>query len=139
MVYDELLVWDSESNVCRTGKKTMTLDDVRDYLRAQYGVEPVRVFKEDPGIEVFARPDNGKWFAATKNIRCRSVGVAGDGRVDILNVRLDPKKVASLRTREAFRPAWHMNQNKWVTLLLDGAVSDEEVVALLESAYRYMG
>ena len=117
----------------------MTLDDVRDFLRAQYGAEPVRAFKEDPGIEVYALPDNGKWFAATKNIRCSSVDVAGNGRVDILNVRLDPRKVASLRTREGFRPAWHMNRNKWVTVLLDGTVSDDEVHALIESAYRYMG
>ena len=62
----------------------MTLNDLHDYLRKQYGAEGTKEYREDPGILVFARPDNGKWFAATKNIRCSSVDVAGDGRIDIL-------------------------------------------------------
>lgn len=114
----------------------MTLDDVHAYIRGQYGIEPVKAFKEDPGIMVFARADNGKWFAATKNIRCSSVDVAGSGRIDILNVRLDPRAVASLRSREGFRPAWHMNRNKWVTVLLDGTVSDDEIRQLIDRAYE---
>ena len=117
----------------------MTLGDVHDYLRTRYGLEPERAFKEDPGIGVFARSDSKKWFAATKNIRCRSVDVEGDGCVDILNVKLDPRVVASLRTREGFRPAWHMNRNKWVTVLLDGTVSDDEVQSLIDKAYGYAG
>lgn len=116
----------------------MRLEDVHSYLLDRYGVEPVRAFKEDPGIFVFSRPDNAKWFCATKNIRCRSVDVPGDGRIDILNVRLDPREVASLRTREGFRPAWHMNQNRWVTVLLDGTVDDDEVRALIDRAFAHM-
>lgn len=117
----------------------MTLDDVHDYLLTRYGLTPTRAFKEDPGIGVFVRPDSKKWFAATKNIRCRSVDVEGDGRVDILNVKLDPRVIASLRTRDGFRPAWHMNRNKWVTVLLDGTVHDDEVRSLIDRAYTYAG
>ena len=83
----------------------MTLNDLHDYLRKQYGAEGTKEYREDPGILVFARPDNGKWFAATKNIRCSSVDVAGDGRIDILNVRLDPRVVASLGTRGSYHAA----------------------------------
>jgi predicted DNA-binding protein (MmcQ/YjbR family) len=117
----------------------MTLDDVRAYILERYQAEPIAAFTEDPGIGVFARPDNGKWFAVTKNIRCSSVDVAGDGRIDILNVRLAPRVVSSLRTREGFRSAWHMNRNKWVTVLLDGSVADDEVRNLIDEAYRLMG
>ena len=116
----------------------MTLNDLHDYLRKQYGAEGTKEYREDPGILVFARPDNGKWFAATKNIRCSSVDVAGDGRIDILNVRLDPGVVASLRKREGFRPAWHMNRNKWITVLLDGSVTDDEIRDLVDKAFAYM-
>ncbi len=116
----------------------MKLDDVHAYIRSQYGIDPIKAFKEDPGIMVFVRPDSNKWFAATKNIRCSSVDVAGNGRIDILNVQLNPRTVSSLRTREGFRPAWHMNRNKWVTVLLDGTVSDDEVRKLIDQAYQYM-
>lgn len=113
----------------------MTLSDVHDYIRSSYCVEATKAFKEDPGVMVFVRPDSGKWFAATKNIRCSSVDVAGDGRVDILNLRLDPKLVATLRVREGFRPAWHMNRNKWVTVLLDGSVDGKELRELIDKSY----
>ena len=116
----------------------MTLADVHDYIGIRYGVSPVKAFDEDPSIGVFARHDNGKWFVATKNIRCSSVGVEGDGRVDIINLRLNPRDVAALRTREGFRSAWHMNPNKWVTLLLDGTVADDEVRALIDASYEVM-
>lgn len=116
----------------------MTLNDVHKYLRLKYQANAEKAFKEDPGILVFARPDNGKWFAATKNIRCSSVDVAGDGRIDILNLRLDPRVVTSLRGHEGFRPAWHMNRNKWVTILLDGTVGDDEIRDLIDKAYKNM-
>lgn len=116
----------------------MTRDDVHTYIRKQYGIDPIKAFKEDPGILVFVRPDSGKWFAATKNIRCSSVDVAGDGRVDILNVRINPRDVSALRQKEGYRPAWHMNRNKWVTVLLDGSVDDDTVRDLIDQAYRYM-
>ena len=103
----------------------MTLADVHDYIGSRYGVSPVKAFDEDPGIGVFARPDNGKWFVAT-------------GRVDIVNLRLNPRDVAALRTREGFRSAWHMNPNKWVTLLFDGSVADDEVRALIDKSYAFM-
>ena len=117
----------------------MTLDDVHEYIQKQYEAEPIAAFKEDPSIMVFARPDNDKWFAATKNIRFSSVGIEGDGRIDILNVRLNPRLVASLREREGFRPAWHMNQNKWVTILLDGTVADDEIYELIDKGFKCMG
>ncbi|MBQ9621689.1 MAG: MmcQ/YjbR family DNA-binding protein [Atopobiaceae bacterium] len=117
----------------------MTLDDVHEYLLTRYGLTPTRAFKEDPSIGVFVRPDSKKWFAATKNIRCRSVDVEGDGRVDILNVKLDPRVIASLRIRQGFLPAWHMNRNKWVTVLLDGTVHDDEARSLIDRAYTYAG
>jgi predicted DNA-binding protein (MmcQ/YjbR family) len=31
-----------------------------------------------------------------------------------------------------------MNQNKWVTVLLDGTVRDDEVRKLIDQAYQYM-
>ena len=114
----------------------MKLADVHAYLLATYAVEPASSFEGDKSVGVFSHPGNAKWFAATKNIRCRSVDVPGDGRIDILNVRLDPREVAKLRTCEGFRPAWRMNQNRWVTVLL-GEVADDEVRDLLDKAYAY--
>ena len=67
------------------------------------------------------------------------MGIDRAGRIDILNVRLDPRLVAKLREREGFMPAWYMNQNSWVTILLDGSVPDEEIRSYLDMAYDLAG
>lgn len=113
----------------------MTLDELSSYITAHYEADPDRPYKEDPTITVFVRRDNKKWFAAVKSIGCRFVDVEREGRIDILNVKLAPRVVAKLRKREGFRPAWHMNQNAWVTILLDGSVADDEVLSLVEQAF----
>ena len=117
----------------------MTLDALEAYLASQYGATSDHSFKEDSSVTVFMRPDNSKWFAASKNVGRRSVDAGNEGRIDILNIKLNPREVATLRTREGFRPAWRMNQNSWVTVLLDGTVPDDEVYGLLEKAYNLAG
>lgn len=117
----------------------MTLDVLEAYLASQYGATSDHSFKEDSSVTVFMRSDNSKWFAASKNVGRRSVDAGNEGRIDILNIKLNPREVATLRTREGFRPAWRMNQNSWVTVLLDGTVSDDEVYGLLEKAFDLAG
>lgn len=117
----------------------MTLDEVEKHILSTYAADTCFPFEKDRSVTVFERADNKKWFAAVKNIGCRFVDVDREGRIDILNVRLDPRAVASLRSREGFRPAWRMNQNNWVTILLDGTVADEEIIALIGNAFNEAG
>ena len=46
---------------------------------------------------------------------------------------------STLYKREGFLPAWNMNQNNWVTILLDGTVPDEEILAYLDSSFADAG
>ena len=117
----------------------MTLEDLREYISSQYGAEPAHLFRQDPTIAIFKRPDNKKWFAATKGIEYRTLGIEKDGRVGIVNVKLDPLIVDSLKMRGGFRPAYHMNRENWITILLDGAVEDEEVYTFLDMSFGNVG
>ena len=117
----------------------MTLVELEKHILGAYAAETDHPIEGDRSVTVFLRSDNKKWFAATKNIGCRFVNVDREGRIDLLNVQLDPRVVASLRTREGFLPAWHMNQNRWVTILLDGSVPDDEIRSLLDKAFTLAG
>ena len=114
----------------------MTREELEGYITSHFDAEPGHPIGEDPTITVFSRRDNKKWFAATKNIGCKFMGLDRSGRIDILNVKLEPRTVAELRTREGFRPAWRMNQNNWVTILLDGSVPGEEICRCLDMAFE---
>lgn len=117
----------------------MTLAELEDYILSSFEATSDHSFEEDRTVTIYRRLDNNQRFAATKNVGCRSVNVERAGRIDILNVSVNPRLVAALREREGFRPAWRMNRNKWVTVLLDGTVSDDEIRTYLDMSYKNVG
>ena len=62
-------------------------------------------------------------------------GIKSDNAVDILNLKSDPILIGSLRLKEGFFPAYHMNKEKWITIFLDGTVSKNEICDLLDLSY----
>ena len=114
----------------------MTLAEIEDYILSNFEATTDHSFEGDRTVTIFRRLDNNQRFAATKNVGCRSVNVERAGRIDILNVSVSPNLVATLREREGFRPAWRMNRNKWVTILLDGTVPDDEIRNYLDMSFK---
>ena len=114
----------------------MTVQELTEYIINEYGVEPDHPFPRDTVSSVFRHVDNKKWFALTMSIPYRTLGIARDGNVDILNVKCDPVLNGSLRGRPGFRPAYHMNKDQWITILLDGSAEREEIAALVAMSYR---
>lgn len=62
-------------------------------------------------------------------------GIKSDNAVDILNLKSDPILIGSLRLKEGFFPAYHMNKEKWITIFLDGTVPKNEICDLLDLSY----
>ena len=65
----------------------------------------------------------------------RTLGINQDGEVDVLNIKCNPIMMGSLRDKPGFRPAYHMNKDKWITILLDGSAEQEDITALLAMSY----
>jgi len=63
------------------------------------------------------------------------VGLPGSGQMDTFTLKCDPVLIGALRTRKGFLPAYHMNKEHWLTLCLDGSVSEEEGLSLLEMSF----
>ena len=76
--------------------------------------------------------NNKKWFALVVEINARKLGLAEDKTVDVLNIKCDPMMIGSLRMKEGFFPAYHMNKENWISILLDGTVSGDEIKPWLE-------
>ena len=49
--------------------------------------------------------------------------------------KCDPVLSGSLRQGGGFLPAYHMNKANWITVLLDGTVSMEDLGPLLDMSY----
>ena len=113
----------------------MTRQELIEFIFDEYSVEPNYPFPTDDVTCVFRHIDNRKWFGISMVIPYRTIGINRDGNVDILNVKCDPIMMGSLRGKPGFRPAYHMNTDKWITILLDGSAEKEDITALLALSY----
>ena len=103
-----------------------------------YGVEPDYPWISTPDAAVFRHGGSRKWFALLMRVHPRSLRLPGDAPVDILNVKCDPLLIGSLRQRPGFLPAYHMNKEQWLSIVLDQA-ADEEVMELVCASYALTG
>ena len=114
----------------------MTREELTEWIFDEYSVEPDYPFPKDDVTCVFRHTDNRKWFGIVMVVPYRTIGINRDGNVDILNVKCDPIVMGSLRGKPGFRPAYHMNKDKWITILLDGSAQKEEITALLDMSWQ---
>lgn len=116
--------------------KILTRSDVLGYAEEQFGEVPVYLWAKTPEAAVLRHAGNQKWYALMMSVERARLGLEGAGAVDILNLKIDPLLIGVLRRREGFLPAYHMNKEHWITLLLDDAVERDEGLQLLEMSYR---
>ncbi len=97
-----------------------------------WGDEPDFPFDRDDVSTVLRHDRSRKWYALLMRLPYRRLGLERDGETDILNLKADPLLVDALIKRPGFCRAYHMNKTRWVTALLDGCLSMDEIVPLLE-------
>lgn len=113
----------------------LTRDCILRCAMEQFGTEPEYLWPETPDCAVLRHADSRKWYALLMEVPCARLGLPGDGQMDTLTLKCDPVLIGALRTRKGFLPAYHMNKEHWLTLCLDGSVSEEEGLSLLEMSF----
>ena len=94
----------------------MKREEIFEYVKKQYGTVPEYLWKESPESAVLRHPN-------------------GDTKVDIIDVKCDPDMVGLLTQTYGFLPGYHMNKKYWITMLLDGTVSEAKILDFLDMSY----
>ena len=113
----------------------MNRQSLIDRISDTFSVEPDYPWFNTPDAAVFRHTDSRKWFALLMNVSPRSLRIPGDAFIDILNVKCDPLLIGSLRQRPGFLPAYHMNKELWITIILND-VSDVDIMELVRRSYE---
>jgi len=109
--------------------------EITNYTYTEYAVKAEHPWEKTPGNAVFRCRGNGKWFAVLiKDVKMRSLSIDGDGAVDVLNLKCDPRM--SVVDHVGVFPAYHMNKEHWISVLLDGSVSMEQIQSLIAFSYE---
>lgn len=107
-----------------------------EYAQERYQAEPEYLWRKFPSDAILRQRKNNKWFAVIMNISAEKLGLPTNEKVDILNVKCEPELIGSLRKMEGYFPAYHMNKDNWITILLNGSVAKEDVFKLLDLSYE---
>ena len=113
----------------------MKRNELISYIAEHYGVEPEYPWSRWPEYAVFRHPENRKWFGVLMNVPSSTIGLEDRGRVDILNVKIDPDDASVLKSADFILPAYHMNKENWVSVLIEGGIEDEMLSCLLATSF----
>lgn len=114
---------------------TLQANRISGLIREKYNVQPEFLWKRAPQHGVFRNQQNQKWFGIIMYVDQAKLTV-GKGKVDVLNVKIDPDTKEALLGTEGIYPAYHLNKQNWISILLDGRVSDAKIMQLVKESYQ---
>lgn len=71
--------------------------DIFRFARKAFGVEPDYPFAKYPHYAVLRHADSGKWFGLVMDVDRQRLGLDGEGSIDVIDLKCDPRKVEALR------------------------------------------
>ena len=111
-------------------------EKIFEYVKSKYGVEPDYPFPTAPDYPVLRHKDNRKWFALLMDVPRNRLGLSGEERVNIINVKLaDPLFVSLLRQQPGYFRGYHIGGGNWITILLDGTVPVDDIFPLIDESF----
>ena len=115
-------------------EKIVKTEEIFEYVQKQYGTVPEYLWSKSPD-SVVLRHKNGKWYAVFMKVEKSKLGLEGNALVDIMDVKCDPEMTSMIIQTYGFLPGYHMNKQHWITILLDGSVSEAKTLDFLDMSY----
>lgn len=114
-------------------------DRLNAYIEEQLGDSADFPFKRLPEARVFRCPTNQKWYALILRVqRDKLYGSQRSSKeeqeVTILNIKIRKEDLEPLLRQEGYYPSYHMSKSSWITVVLDDAISDQDLFALVETS-----
>ena len=113
----------------------MTREEIFEYAAENYSTTPEYLWENDPVSAVLRNKTSSKWYAILMRVPRRTLGLPGKGEADVMNIKCGPLVSGSLRMQKGFLPAYHMNKDNWISILLDEAPK-EQITELIDLSYE---
>ncbi len=106
-----------------------------DYVKETYGTIPEEPW-EDNNHATIKTTNSKKWYGIFMSVSYKTLGLDKSGKIDVLNVKLNPELIQSLIDKKHFFPAYHMNKKYWITILLDSDMDLDLVKSLIDESFK---
>ena len=104
-----------------------------DYIYDSYKDKPEFLW-ENSHHAVFRNKSNLKWYAIIMNINGKYCGI--NHNIEIINVKINESDLDDLLKIKGIYKAYHMNKQKWISILLDGSVNIDLIKKLINNSYE---
>lgn len=113
--------------------------DIFAYVRKKFGTEPEYPWGRYPRYAVLRHQLGRKWYGLIMDVPRNRLGLDGDGLVEIINLKSDGALDLLISGTPGILPAYHMAKRHWVSILLDGGITSEELFALIDESHALTG
>lgn len=106
------------------------------YIGERYAVSPDFPWAKYPNYAVFRHRSQRKWFALIMEVPAATLGLEGGSAdtVEIINLKARPEWIGQLRLSTGILPAYHMNKEHWISVVLR-KVDDGTLKQLLHESF----
>ena len=110
-------------------------ESILTYVKEKFDTAPDYPWLKYPDYAVIRHKKSGKWYGLMMNVPGVKLGLRGKGRVEILDLKCDVELNDFLRGQQGILPAYHMNKEHWITIVLDSSFPEEEIYNLINLSY----
>ena len=115
----------------------MNRQEITNFIQNEFDVQGEQLWATFPDYTVFRNQRNKKWFAIIMDVEPDKLGLEGDERIDIIDVKVDDSMLKDILLQQVgFFPGYHMNKAKWISIALDGSVSLEEICRQIDNSFE---
>ena len=107
------------------------------FVIKKYNDYPEFLWDKSPGCGIFRNKNNEKWYVVLLNIDYSKLDKTKKGEIEVLNIKVDKEDIEYLLKTKGFYPAYHMNKMNWITIILNGNVSDDKIKKLIDIFFIY--
>ena len=111
-------------------------EDILCYAKGKYNSTTVQPFKTNPDIKALVTTKN-KWYALFLDVEYSKLQKDSlvDSKVKIINLKHLSSEISTVINNRNIFPAYHMNKNHWISVVLDNNIDIEYVKGLIELSY----
>ena len=110
-------------------------EEILKYVKNKYDTIPEYLWEKYPRYAVLRHRDNKKWYAVIMEVEKEKIGLKGNEKVDIINIKCYPEMIGSLRKEKGIFPAYHMKKEHWVSIMLESDFLKENLLQLLDISF----
>lgn len=113
----------------------MNRTELEQYILETYQADSDFPWKKYPAYQVFRHRRSRKWFALVMEVPENKLGREETACLEVVNVKCEPAMIGALRRKAGFYPAYHMNKDTWITMALDGSVTEDMIKKLVDMSF----